>query len=167
MLISDFARLGQVSVRMLRHYDALGLLVPDHVEPASGYRSYSPEQLHLHTGSAAVESRLRMTREGEHHRRPTTSSTTLRRSVRLVGSPRRASSDPEATGQHVGPMSRRVPATLRHVDGALATPIATYAEVDEGMEVAVGYAWGGPAPDGTEAIDQADRVTELQQPVTR
>ena len=31
MLISDFARLGQVSVRMLRHYDALGLLVPDHV----------------------------------------------------------------------------------------------------------------------------------------
>ena len=47
MLISDFARLGQVSVRMLRHYDALGLLVPDHVEPASGYRSYSPEQLHL------------------------------------------------------------------------------------------------------------------------
>ena len=50
MLISDFARLGQVSVRMLRHYDALGLLVPDHVEPASGYRSYSPEQLHLLTG---------------------------------------------------------------------------------------------------------------------
>src|SRR6478609_1222531 len=47
MLISDFARLGQVSVRMLRHYGALGLLVPDHVEPASGYRSYSPEQLHL------------------------------------------------------------------------------------------------------------------------
>jgi len=35
------------------------------------------------------------------------------------------------------------------------------------MEVAVGYAWGGPAPDGTEAIDQADWVTELQQPVTR
>ena len=47
MLISDFARLGQVSVRMLRHDDALGLLVPDHVEPASGYRSYSPGRLHL------------------------------------------------------------------------------------------------------------------------
>lgn len=26
---------------------ALGLLVPDSVDPASGYRSYSPEQLHL------------------------------------------------------------------------------------------------------------------------
>lgn len=46
MLISDFARLGQVSVRMLRHYDAIGLLVPDHIDPSSGYRSYSPEQLH-------------------------------------------------------------------------------------------------------------------------
>ena len=86
-------------------------------------------------------------------------------SVRLVG--RRAVVDPEVIGQHVGPMFEEVSATLRHVDGALATPIATYAEVDEGMEVAVGYAWGGPAPDGTEAIDQADWVTELQQPVTR
>lgn len=46
MLISDFARLGQVSVRMLRHYDALGLLVPHDVDPSSGYRSYDPEQLH-------------------------------------------------------------------------------------------------------------------------
>ncbi|MFN8148389.1 MAG: MerR family transcriptional regulator [Candidatus Nanopelagicales bacterium] len=46
MLISDFARLGQVSVRMLRHYDAIGLLVPASVDPSSGYRSYSPDQLH-------------------------------------------------------------------------------------------------------------------------
>lgn len=46
MLISDFARLGQVTVRMLRHYDAIGLLQPDSVDPSSGYRSYSPEQLH-------------------------------------------------------------------------------------------------------------------------
>jgi len=45
MLIGDFARLGQVSVRMLRHYDAIGLLTPDHVDEWSGYRSYSPEQL--------------------------------------------------------------------------------------------------------------------------
>lgn len=32
---------------MLRHYDAIGLLVPDRVDATSGYRSYSPEQLHL------------------------------------------------------------------------------------------------------------------------
>lgn len=47
MLISDFARLGQISVRMLRHYDAMGLLTPDHVDPFTGYRSYSPERLHV------------------------------------------------------------------------------------------------------------------------
>jgi len=46
VLISDFARLGQVSVRMLRHYDAIGLLVADSVDTCSGYRSYSPDQLH-------------------------------------------------------------------------------------------------------------------------
>lgn len=43
--IGDFARHGRVSVRMLRHYDALGLLRPDRVDPATGYRSYGIGQL--------------------------------------------------------------------------------------------------------------------------
>ncbi|GAA3145373.1 MerR family transcriptional regulator [Planomonospora alba] len=43
--IGDFAQLGRVSVRMLRHYDALGLLRPAHVDPASGYRYYQAAQL--------------------------------------------------------------------------------------------------------------------------
>ena len=47
MKIGDFARLGQVSVRMLRHYDVMGLLQPAHVDGYSGYRSYDPEQLHV------------------------------------------------------------------------------------------------------------------------
>jgi DNA-binding transcriptional MerR regulator len=43
--IGDFARLGQVSPRMLRHYDALGILRPERVDPATGYRSYGVAQL--------------------------------------------------------------------------------------------------------------------------
>jgi DNA-binding transcriptional MerR regulator len=43
--IGDFARHGRVSVRMLRHYDALGLLRPAHVDLATGYRSYEAAQL--------------------------------------------------------------------------------------------------------------------------
>jgi DNA-binding transcriptional MerR regulator/effector-binding domain-containing protein len=43
--IGDFARLGRVSVRMLRHYDTIGLLRPEHVDPNTGYRYYRPEQL--------------------------------------------------------------------------------------------------------------------------
>src|SRR3954453_4903002 len=43
--IGDFARLGRVSVRMLRHYDAIGLLRPAHVDPTTGYRSYRAAQL--------------------------------------------------------------------------------------------------------------------------
>ncbi|MBP2477291.1 DNA-binding transcriptional MerR regulator [Crossiella equi] len=43
--IGDFARHGHVSVRMLRHYDQLGLLRPDRVDPSTGYRYYRAEQL--------------------------------------------------------------------------------------------------------------------------
>lgn len=43
--IGEFARLGQVSPRMLRHYDEIGLLRPERVDPASGYRLYSVHQL--------------------------------------------------------------------------------------------------------------------------
>ncbi|MBB4983474.1 MULTISPECIES: MerR family transcriptional regulator [Streptomyces] len=45
--IGDFARHGRVSVRMLRHYDAIGLLRPAHVDPHSGYRFYTADQLAL------------------------------------------------------------------------------------------------------------------------
>ncbi|MFC7548774.1 MerR family transcriptional regulator [Plantactinospora sp. GCM10030261] len=45
--IGDFARHGQVSVRMLRHYDAIGLLRPARVDAATGYRSYRADQLAL------------------------------------------------------------------------------------------------------------------------
>lgn len=43
--IGEFAALGRVSVRMLRHYDAIGLLQPARVDARSGYRHYSASQL--------------------------------------------------------------------------------------------------------------------------
>ncbi|TCC05556.1 MerR family transcriptional regulator [Kribbella soli] len=43
--IGEFARHGRVSIRMLRHYDALGLLRPAYVDPVTGYRSYTAGQL--------------------------------------------------------------------------------------------------------------------------
>ncbi|ALC23621.1 MerR family transcriptional regulator [Streptomyces pristinaespiralis] len=43
--IGDFARHGRVSARMLRHYDAIGLLRPEHTDPFTGYRYYSAAQL--------------------------------------------------------------------------------------------------------------------------
>ncbi|WP_432125439.1 MerR family transcriptional regulator [Streptomyces sp. bgisy082] len=43
--IGDFARHGRVSVRMLRHYDAVGLLRPARVDPHTGYRFYAADQL--------------------------------------------------------------------------------------------------------------------------
>lgn len=43
--IGEFARLGGVSVRTLRHYDEIGLLRPASVDPDTGYRGYLPAQL--------------------------------------------------------------------------------------------------------------------------
>lgn len=43
--IGDFSRLGQVSARMLRHYDQLGLLKPGHTDKWTGYRYYTIDQL--------------------------------------------------------------------------------------------------------------------------
>ncbi len=43
--IGDFSKLGQVSTRMLRHYDKLGLLVPEQTDEWTGYRYYTIHQL--------------------------------------------------------------------------------------------------------------------------
>jgi len=43
--IGEFARHGRVSVRMLRHYDAIGLIRPACVDAATGYRFYQASQL--------------------------------------------------------------------------------------------------------------------------
>jgi DNA-binding transcriptional MerR regulator len=43
--IGEFSRLSRVSVRMLRHYDHLGLLTPSQTDSFTGYRYYSAEQL--------------------------------------------------------------------------------------------------------------------------
>ena len=43
--IGEFSKLGQVSTRMLRHYDKLGLLVPEQVDQWTDYRYYTIQQL--------------------------------------------------------------------------------------------------------------------------
>jgi DNA-binding transcriptional MerR regulator len=43
--IGSFARIGQVTVQTLRHYDDVGLLNPVEVDALSGYRYYTLDQL--------------------------------------------------------------------------------------------------------------------------
>ncbi|MEU4444457.1 MerR family transcriptional regulator [Actinosynnema sp. NPDC050801] len=45
MTIGRFAHLSGLTVHALRHYDDVGLLAPDVVDPASGYRRYRPDQV--------------------------------------------------------------------------------------------------------------------------
>ena len=44
LTIGEFSRLSRVTPRMLRHYDALGLLHPEAIGE-NGYRYYRQEQL--------------------------------------------------------------------------------------------------------------------------
>jgi len=43
--IGDFSKLSRVSIRMLRHYDDMGLLKPETVDNFTSYRYYAPAQL--------------------------------------------------------------------------------------------------------------------------
>lgn len=43
--IGEFSRYARLSIRMLRHYDAEGVLVPAAQDPESGYRLYAVDQL--------------------------------------------------------------------------------------------------------------------------
>lgn len=45
MTIGEFARVTQLSVKALRHYDELGLLPPAEVDRSSGYRRYAVVQV--------------------------------------------------------------------------------------------------------------------------
>jgi effector-binding domain-containing protein len=43
--IGEFSKLSQVPVKTLRYYDEIGLIRPASVDPATGYRYYTAEQL--------------------------------------------------------------------------------------------------------------------------
>ncbi|MFT4106456.1 MAG: MerR family transcriptional regulator [Lacrimispora sp.] len=45
--IGDFSKLSRISIRMLRHYDEIGILHPAAVDHMTGYRHYSEGQLPL------------------------------------------------------------------------------------------------------------------------
>jgi DNA-binding transcriptional MerR regulator len=45
LTIGDFSRATQLSVKTLRHYHRVGLLVPAEVDPGSNYRRYRTEQI--------------------------------------------------------------------------------------------------------------------------
>ena len=53
--IGDFSRMTQLSVKTLRHYHDVGLVEPHHVDPVTGYRYYSHDQVPV----AQVVRRLR------------------------------------------------------------------------------------------------------------
>lgn len=67
--IGDFSKLSRISIRMLRHYDELGLLVPKATDNFTAYRYYAEDQLpvverisslrEMGFGLAAIEEILR------------------------------------------------------------------------------------------------------------
>lgn len=43
--IGDFSKLSRISIRMLRHYNDIGLLIPESIDAFTGYRFYNEAQL--------------------------------------------------------------------------------------------------------------------------
>lgn len=57
LTVGSFARASGLPVSALRYYDAAGLLRPAHVDPATGYRRYAPDQVER----ARLVARMRQT----------------------------------------------------------------------------------------------------------
>ena len=74
--------------------------------------------------------------------------------VRLIA--RTATLDPDELGEHIEPMFDRVAGALKERCGSLGTPVAVYHETESGMDVIVGYADDGPAPEGTTVVGLPD-----------
>ena len=54
--IGEFSVLSQISIHMLRQYDEIGLLIPEHVDDFTGYRYYSECQLPIANKIQALKS---------------------------------------------------------------------------------------------------------------
>lgn len=134
--IGEFAALGRVSVRMLRHYDAIGLLEPAHVDPGSGYRRYSNDQL----PSLLLIAELRELGVG------------LERIAEVLGSDARDAALRDALAARRTEIEAslavdtarlaRIDRRLRRIEGEVPMPAITYRTIDP---ITV-YALGGVAP---------------------
>lgn len=58
LTVGEFSRLTHLPIKTLHHYHEVGVLMPVRVDPATGYRQYSPEQV----PSAHLARRLREVR---------------------------------------------------------------------------------------------------------
>jgi DNA-binding transcriptional MerR regulator len=126
--IGDFARIGRVSVRMLRHYDAIGLLSPEHVDPYTGYRYYRIEQLRrlnrivaLKELGLRLQARLRLIEVEQTVSYPEVTTTKTVPAMTVVGLKAIAdSATQEAVGPVIGPM---YPQIIELLGKAGVTPI--------------------------------------------
>ena len=53
--IGDFSKLSRISIRMLRHYNEIELLMPESIDDFTGYRYYSEAQLPLANRISALK----------------------------------------------------------------------------------------------------------------
>ena len=53
--IGDFSKLSRISIRMLRHYDEIGLLMPKTIDNFTSYRYYAEDQLPVAARTVALK----------------------------------------------------------------------------------------------------------------
>lgn len=196
--IGAFAQIGQVTHRMLRHWDTAGLLEPAHVDEFNGYRSYDPSQLErlhrivalrqlgfgLDDISAILESgvdadriaallRIRRAEVELEHRIAAARLVDVERRLHLIEKEKHMSeieiiekplpavrlaavrtvvADQPSVAGVVGPAFDTVAEIIGDTH-SLATPIAEYETLEDGLQVIVGYAYAGPARDGFEIVE--------------
>jgi DNA-binding transcriptional MerR regulator len=147
--IGDFSRATHLTVKTLRHYHRLGLLVPAAVDPHTGYRGYVPEQI----PTAQVIRRLRdLAMPLEEIQKVLTAPDVQTRNDRLAG--------------HLDRLEEELGRTQRAVSGLrdLLTPAAGAAPTLDGGATAIELRAvpAAPAAAVTETVDAAESVSWFQ-----
>lgn len=121
--IGEVARMFRVSVSTLRHYEKIGLLAPEYVDPASGYRYYSTRQfecLNTIRYLRALEMPLDQIRDFLQHREVEKIQEMLLQQRQAVIRKRRA----------LGVVQRKIENRLRQIQDALQGPLEEVRLVD-------------------------------------
>lgn len=115
--IGDFSRIARVSARLLRFYDEIGLLAPEHADPQTGYRYYTVAQLaQLNRITVLKELGFSLERVADILRAPSLDVAELRRMLLL----RR--NDVERTLEHEAQRLRQIETRIAQIEleGALS-----------------------------------------------
>jgi len=139
--IGDFSRATHLTVKTLRHYHEIGLLVPANVDPGTGYRRYGTDQL---PGAQVIRRLRELDMPLEQIRAVLTAPDVQARNERLSAHLARLERDLDRAARAVrslGDLLTRAPGPAQRNVELRSVPAVTAAAIDEEVAAQDAVAW--------------------------